>query len=110
MGYCWGGALADLAACKCGLDAAVAYYGGRASAWLELKPKCPILYHFGELDPLIPPEVVGQIRDGRSDGVFHVYPQAGHGFNCDERDDFHPESAALALERTLTFLGEHLRV
>ena len=33
---------------------------------------------------------------------------AGHGFNCDERPDFKPESAALALERSLAFFARHL--
>ncbi len=108
VGYCWGGALADLAACLCGVEAAVAYYGRHTATWLELTPQCPVLYHFGKLDPFIPPETVEAIRAGRPNGVFHVYEQAGHGFNCDERHEFHPASAALALERTLEFLRRHV--
>jgi carboxymethylenebutenolidase len=108
VGYCWGGAMADLAACRLKLDAAVSYYGGRISSWLELKPTCPVMYHFGGQDPLIPADLVDQIRAGRPDGVFHIYPNAGHGFNCDERADFAPESAAAALQRTLAFLDENL--
>ena len=76
--------------------------------WLELEPKCPVLYHFGALDPLIPPETVAAIRAGRPGGIFHVYADAGHGFNCDERPEFHAPSAALALERTLDFLHLHV--
>ncbi len=38
----------------------------------------------------------------------HVYPGAGHGFNCDMRADFHPASADLARERTLAFFAEHV--
>lgn len=108
IGYCWGGALADLAACRLPVDAAVSYYGGRTASWLDEQPACPVQYHFGAKDPLIPPEMVGQIRAGRAAGEFFVYPEAGHGFNCDERSSFHPESAALALERSLAFLGRHL--
>lgn len=108
IGYCWGGALADLAACQCGVDAAVSYYGRHTATWLELKPNCPVLYHFGKLDPFIPAETVATIQAGRPDGVFHVYEEAGHGFNCDERHEYHPPSARLALERTRQFLHRHV--
>lgn len=108
IGYCWGGAMADLAACQINVDAAVAYYGRMIVDWLDLKPACPVMYHFGEIDPLIPANTVEQIKASRPDGVFHVYPGAGHGFNCTERADFHAESAALALQRTLHFLDENL--
>lgn len=108
VGYCWGGALADLAACQCDIAAAVSYYGRHAATWLDLQPKCPVMYHFGRLDPLIPPEVVAAIRAGRPAGLFHVYDEAGHGFNCDARPEYHAASAALALKRTLGFLQQEL--
>jgi carboxymethylenebutenolidase len=38
----------------------------------------------------------------------HRYPDAGHGFNCDDRDAFHPPSAELAWSRTLAWFGRHL--
>jgi carboxymethylenebutenolidase len=108
IGYCWGGALADLAACRLPVDAAVSYYGGRTTSWLGEQPSCPVQYHFGGKDPLIPPEMVAQIRAGRPAGEFFIYPEAGHGFNCDERESFHRESAELALERASQFLDRHL--
>lgn len=108
VGYCWGGAIADLAACRAGVDAAVSYYGRANVGWLDEKPRCPILYHFGAKDPLIPPEIVAQIRDGRPGAPAFVYPEAGHGFSCDERPEFHEPSHRVALERTLAFFGQHL--
>lgn len=108
VGYCWGGSMADLAACRTDIDAGVSYYGRATVNWLDEKPRCPMLYHFGGKDPVIPPELVQQIRAGRPDGEFHVYPDAGHGFNCDSRHEFHPASAKLALERTLEFFHQHL--
>lgn len=108
IGYCWGGALADLAACECGIAAAVSYYGRHTATWLELQPRCPVMYHFGKLDPLIPPATVAAIRAGRPRGVFHIYDEAGHGFNCDERHEYHAESASLALKRTLEFLRRYI--
>lgn len=108
VGYCWGGAIADLAACRTDVNAAVSYYGRANLAWLGEPPRCPVLYHFGAKDPLIPPEVVAQIRAGRPGQAVHVYPDAGHGFNCEERHEYHAASAELALERTLAFFRQHL--
>jgi carboxymethylenebutenolidase len=107
-GYCWGGAIVDLAACRACIDAGAAYYGRMIVEWLDETPGCPLMYHFGDDDPLIPAEMVEQIRSARPDGIFHTYPEAGHGFNCDERPDYHPENAALALERTLDFFQKNL--
>ena len=34
--------------------------------------------------------------------------QADHGFNCDRRDSYDAASAAVAWQRTLAFLAEHV--
>ncbi|MCL4779959.1 MAG: dienelactone hydrolase family protein [Gammaproteobacteria bacterium] len=108
VGYCWGGSIADFAACRTDINAAVAYYGRATVGWLDEQPRCPVLYHFGALDPLIPPELVQQITAGRPGQTVHVYAEAGHGFNCNERHEFHAASAELALQRTLEFFSRHL--
>ena len=108
IGYCWGGTLAYLAACDLPISCAVSYYGGQiAKDHLDKHPKRPVLYHFGEKDPYIPPADIEKIRAADATGVFHTYP-ADHGFNCDERASYDPASAALARERTLAFLVAHL--
>ena len=108
VGYCWGGSIADLAACRTDINAAVSYYGRATVGWLNEQPRCPVLYHFGALDPLIPPELVQQITAGRPGQTVHVYAEAGHGFNCNDRHEFHAASAELALNRTLEFFKRHL--
>jgi carboxymethylenebutenolidase len=108
VGYCWGGSIADLTACRTDISAAVSYYGRATVGWLNEQPHCPVLYHFGALDPLIPPELVQQITAGRPGQTVHVYPEAGHGFNCNDRHEFHAASAELALKRTLEFFKRHL--
>jgi len=108
VGYCWGGGLAYLAACEAGVDAAVAYYGANIALHLEREPRCPVMYHFGALDPLIPMSVVDNIQAARPDDLFHIYPHSGHGFNCTDREDYNPEDAATALDRTRAFFGRHL--
>ena len=65
------------------------------------------MMHFGELDSFIPLSDVDKIKAANPEASVHVYP-ADHGFNCDHRESFHSESAILASERTLDFLGEHL--
>jgi carboxymethylenebutenolidase len=106
VGYCWGGGLAFLAATRLsGVAAAVGYYGGMVAQHAEERPKVPVMLHFGETDQSIPMSDVEKVRKARPDVPIHVY-KAGHGFSCDERASYHPESAKLALERSLKFLAE----
>jgi carboxymethylenebutenolidase len=106
VGYCWGGTVAYLAAARLGLPA-VSYYGGRTVPFLHERPSAPLLLHFGEHDPIIPPEDLRWHREALPDAEFHVWP-AGHGFNCDHRADYDAAVAAQALERTLAFLEAKL--
>ena len=103
VGFCWGGTIAYVAACRLPISAAVSYYGGRILQYGERKPRCPVMYHFGEQDQSIPPATVEKVRQLHPEGVFYTYP-AGHGFNCSERSSFDAQSAQLAFERSLGFL------
>jgi carboxymethylenebutenolidase len=108
VGFCWGGTLAWLAAARLqGLHAAVAYYGTNIAGSLHAGPQVPVLLHFGEQDPYVPPEHVRQIAAAFPQAGLHVYP-AGHGFNCDARAAFHAPSAELAATRTERFLRNAL--
>jgi carboxymethylenebutenolidase len=103
VGFCWGGTIAYVAACRLPISAAVSYYGGRILQYGERKPRCPVMYHFGEQDQSIPPATVEKVRQLHPEGTFYTYP-AGHGFNCSERSSFDAQSAQLAFERSLGFL------
>ena len=107
VGYCWGGLLAWLSACRLGPAAAIGYYGGGIQDNLSESPGCPIMLHYGEKDAHIAPEHVEAVRSAKPEVPLHIYP-AGHGFNCTQRSDFHQESADLALERSLAFFETHL--
>jgi carboxymethylenebutenolidase len=107
VGFCWGGTIAYLAACEAPIAAAVAYYGGRITQYLDRKPRVPVMYHFGELDRNLPLTAVEQIRAAHPQGIYHLYP-AGHGFNCTERADYDAASARLAFDRTREFLARHI--
>lgn len=108
IGFCWGGTLAWLSACRLGkVSAAVAYYGTNIAGYVNEAPKVPVLLHFGEQDSHIPPAHVEKIRAAYPAIELHLYP-AGHGFNCDDRAAYEPASARQAWERTLAFLAHHL--
>lgn len=107
VGYCWGGRVTYLSACRTNIAAGVAYYGGGIAQLLPETPRCPVLFHFGEKDTHIPLADVEKIRTAYPQGEYHLYP-AGHGFNCTERADFEPASARLAFERSINFFRMHV--
>ena len=107
VGFCMGGTIAFLSACRLdGLAAAVCYYGGRIVAFADEKPRCPTQMHFGDKDQSIPLSDVEIIKQKRPDCDIHVYKDAGHGFHCDERGSFHEPSSKLAWERMLAWLKQ----
>jgi carboxymethylenebutenolidase len=106
VGYCWGGSLAWLCATRLGLPS-VSYYGARSMPFIAELPQAPVIMHFGERDTLIPATYREAFALQHPAVPQYLYA-AGHGFNCNERADFHQESAALAWRRTLGFFREHL--
>ena len=123
VGYCLGGRITYLGATSCPeLSAASVYYGGRilapfgdgpAPIDLTSQIKIPVMGNFGGQDSNPSPDDVGQIEAKLKEaGVtydFKSYPDAGHGFNCDERDSYHEASAADALTRTLGWFDRYLK-
>jgi len=110
VGYCFGGTVAWLGATRVsGIRAAVGYYGRMIAQFLDEKPRCPVMLHFGQDDPSIPAEQVDKIAAAHPDVTIYRYESAGHAFDrfSDPRV-YQPEAAALALDRTKTFFAQHL--
>lgn len=107
IGYCLGGSIAWLAACRMKVDAAVGYYGGMIAQHASEQPRCPVMLHFGRKDKHIPPEAIEAIQHAHPEIPVYLY-DAGHGFNCDVRSAYDASSASLARERSLAFLRQHL--
>jgi carboxymethylenebutenolidase len=107
IGYCLGGTLAWLSACRLPIAAAVGYYGGRIAQYAAESPKAPIMLHYGRRDKHIPPEEIERVQSAHPCVEIFTY-DAGHGFNCEARADYDPASAQKARARSLTFLKEHL--
>ena len=106
VGYCWGGALAYLAACELPLACAVVYYG-KVSSYLDRKPRCPVMYHYGTEDRSIPLADVERIRAAYPQAPVYTYEGAGHGFSNEQRDNYQPQAATLARTRTLEFFARY---
>lgn len=109
VGYCWGGSWCWVAACRLDLAAAACYYGRHIVELLNEAPRCPSVLHFGAEDPTIPLDNVDTIRRTFPDLPVYVYEGAGHGFNCDRRDQYRPDAAKAALRRTLELFEANLK-
>ena len=111
VGFCLGGTLAFLAAAKLnGLSAAIGWYGGQIAKNADEKPKVPTQLHLGEKDASIPMsdvEIIKQKRGG--DCEIYVYPDAQHGFNCEERGSYNEAAAMTGRKRAHDFLAKHLK-
>jgi carboxymethylenebutenolidase len=120
-GFCMGGRFTYLAAAQHNKDvkAAVAFYPGGVplgnpsplSRTGEIN--CPIYLFFGGKDPLIPADHVAQVNKALTDNhktfMMKLYPDATHGFFCDERQSYHPDAAKDAWEKFKSFFAQHLK-
>ena len=108
VGWCWGGSVAWLAACRIdGFACASSFYGGRVPDYFQETPRCPLIFNWGEADASIPMEKVRMVEAEHPDIPSYVYP-AGHGFACEDRDSYHGESAALSHKRTMELFSQHI--
>jgi len=121
IGFCMGGTVALATAARLALGAAVTFYGGGLGEGRFGLPagvesagslRTPWLGLYGDLDAHIPVDHVEQVRTVVSDSAVPAevvrYADADHGFHCDERASYHPDSSSDAWTRTLAFLDTHL--
>lgn len=106
MGFCLGGMFAYLASTRLSIDAAVSYYGVQIDQHLGEadRLKCPLLMHFAEIDPHVPPQTVSAIQarlGGESNVSIHIYPGTEHGFNRQGYPPYNEAAATQARERTV---------
>jgi carboxymethylenebutenolidase len=121
IGFCMGGRLTYLTAAHHANDVkcAVPYYGGGITMGNPSplsrtgEIKCPMYLFFGAKDQLIPMDQVGQINTELTTKKvpfqMKIYPDAGHGFFCDERGSYHEKSAKDAWDKTKSFFAQHLK-
>lgn len=113
MGYCLGGKLAYLMACRSNADCNISYYGVAIDQYLSEKEeiKTPLLMHVAADDKFVSRETQ-EIMEAqlvphdhvdyyRYDGVDHAFARVGG-------EHFDKEAANTANERSFAFLNEHL--
>ncbi len=122
VGFCMGGSVTFFAATSRAVGAAVTFYGGGVDqgrfglpSLIELAPslKTPWLGLYGDLDTGIPIDQVERLRGAVSHASVATeivrYPDADHGFNCNDRPSvFNPTAAADAWQRTLAWFDAHV--
>jgi carboxymethylenebutenolidase len=122
VGFCMGGSVTFYAATLRKLGAAVTFYGGGVGegrfglpSLIDQAPKLqtPWLGLYGDLDQGIPFSDVERLRDATAAVAVGTeivrYPDADHGFNCNDRPAvFNPAAAADAWNRTLAWFDRHL--
>jgi carboxymethylenebutenolidase len=109
LGFGLGGKLTGLAAAEAGVDCAISYYGFGIDLALDLAPRvrCPLIIHFAEKDPQVPPPAVARVKQafaGRPDIAVHLYPGVAPGFDRKTRANYDRASAGLAHSRSIALL------
>lgn len=109
LGFCLGGKLAYLAACRTDCDVAIGYYGvGIEAALGEASSiRCPLTLHLAELDRFCPPAARAQIvhaLQGHAKVELHVYAGVDHAFARNGGEHFHKPSALMAHQRSVAAL------
>ena len=109
IGFCFGGYATYIAACTVdGVSAAMPFYGGGIAGKVgDLKPKCPVQFHFGDKDAAIPLNDLQTIKDALQDSPLYVYDDSGHGFTCDDRDSYNPGAKERAYARAADWMSQH---
>jgi carboxymethylenebutenolidase len=109
VGYCFGGTMAWLSACRLEVQATVGYYGGSIVKFASEKPQCPVMLHFGGQDDHISAETIAKIQFAHPEVPIFVYPEGGHAFNRKADPAAYVGTAAdLAMKRSVLFFEQHL--
>lgn len=113
VGFCYGGAMANILATRVPtLAASVPFYGTSPAPEEVAKVKAPLLIHFAENDPRVNasfPPYEEALKANKVNYQAFTYPGTQHGFNNDTTPRYNPEAAKLAWTRTLEFFNKHLR-
>lgn len=113
VGYCLGGRLAFMTACRTDIDASVGYYGVGIDGLLGEKHAIakPLMLHIPEADHFVSPEVQAKMHEGLDDHpkvTLYDYPGEDHGFAAEMGKRRSESSAQMADKRTEEFFAEHL--
>ena len=107
LGFCFGGLYAHLGAAQLGADAAGAFHGVKIGTQIEAAAKvtCPVSFHFGDQDPVVPMDEVEAIQNAyanHENAEIVVYEGAAHGFAMPDKEGYDPAAAAASRAAVLS--------
>jgi carboxymethylenebutenolidase len=113
MGYCMGGYIAFLAACRTDSDATVAYHGGGIHTALAEAGgiKKPLMLHNPMKDGFIPVEALNTIRETLKSNplvTVHQYVEQDHAFTREGGKHYDADATKIADARTVAFFQASL--
>jgi carboxymethylenebutenolidase len=113
VGYCLGGRLAYMAACRTDISASVGYYGVMIDQMLHESHAIahPLMLHIPTADHFVGPEAQAAIHAGLDPHprvTLHDYPGLDHGFAAEMGKRRSEAGAALADSRTVDFFAKCL--
>jgi carboxymethylenebutenolidase len=116
IGWCQGGRWSMQTALNypADIDASVVYYGRVPTTEEEVAVlDMPVLGVFAGDDFIVPPELAYQfaaaMAGAKKDLEFYMYRDAAHAFSNPSGEDYNPEAAADAWEKTTAFLSRNLK-
>ncbi|MFD2163173.1 dienelactone hydrolase family protein [Paradesertivirga mongoliensis] len=113
VGFCFGGAIANLMAVRIpDLAAAVPFYGGQAPVADVPKIKAPLMLHYAELDTRVNegwPAYEAALKANNKEYTAYIYPKTNHGFHNDTTPRYDKDAAELAWKRTIDFFEKKLK-
>ena len=113
VGFCLGGLLAYLTACRTDVDASVGYYGVSLETRLDEAAglRRPLLLHIAEEDGFVPKAAQAAVKAALGSNplvTLHSYPGREHAFARPRGAHFHAADAMTAGERSLDFFRTNL--
>ncbi len=113
MGFCYGGAIANLLATRvANLNAAVPFYGSAPPLDQVANIKVPLMLHFAEKDDRVNaswPAYEAALKKANIPYQAYQYANTQHGFNNDTTPRYDDAAAKLAWQRTIAFFNQYLR-
>jgi carboxymethylenebutenolidase len=113
VGYCLGGRMAYLTACRTGIDAAVGYYGVGIDGLLDEAKgiRAPLMLHIAKQDGFVDKAAQAKMHaglDGNPKVTLHDYAGVDHAFARVGGDHYDAAAAKLANDRTAAFFKSQL--
>ncbi len=113
VGYCLGGLLAYLTACRTDCDACVGYYGVNIPSFVGEAANItkPLMLHIAGKDGFVDAAAQAAMQaglGGNSKITLHTYAEQDHAFTREGGKHYDAAAAQLADGRTVAFLKEHL--